>query len=885
MTTDANLQQTVNHHPAPAFEAPDTAERIALAGEFIATIETLTARSLHDQADALARQMVELLPDEGFGWKTLAYGFLRRGDLAGAREPLRRGAALLPADAELGRHLQAATAMHEALALDQPGHYAEAGKLYQSVLATYPGHPDANHKLGIVALRLGQPEAAILHLETALGANPGNGQYWANYVDALIQSGQLKAAWIALEMGQQRGMSGPAVDALISLMSTLSSDSAGKMLRLRPFLAASQAPAAAQEHKPLAAPAGSAKIGNGRVDRTAEPPRQQLEAAVAHYNGRRFREAEACARPLTEHFPLHPLGWKVLGISLYNLGEYDDALEPLLRALELSPRDIQVLQICATTQEARSQHRDAERTCRQLLEVAPNHAEGLRILSIALMSMRRLDDAEQACLQAQQAAPDSVLMPPTLGTIHMKQGRLAEAIVQYRRSVELVSDSDLNWNNLLFALTHSDEVDPAGLFEAHCQFGAQFETPLKPHWPQHANPKDPERPLRIGFISGDFRRHAVASFFEPVLQHLARDASLSLYAYSNTPGADAVTERLRGHFPCWHNICRSSADAVARLILADGIDILIDLAGHTAGNSLLVLAHKPAPIQATWIGYPGTTGLSAVDYFMADRFWVPSEQYSSQFTEKIVRLPAVAPFLPERTAPPVNLLPALHNGYVTFGSFNRLDKLRRDVVTLWSQLLRALPASRMLIGSIPADGSGTAKLVDWFAEEGITRERLEFRPHATVPVFLQQHHAVDICLDTLPFGGLTTALQSLWMGVPTLTLPGQTVPGRSGATAMGHAGLTGFVATDTQDYVRKGIALAADLPALAELRAGMRERCLQSPMFRPEMIAAGASEALRVMWRRWCDGLPAGSFDVSHVAQAGNRFAGSPVVAGVQGNS
>jgi predicted O-linked N-acetylglucosamine transferase (SPINDLY family) len=885
MSTDADLQQTVNHQHAPASDEPSAAQLAALAGEFIATIETLTARGLHDEAEALARQMVTLVPTEGFGWKTLAYAHLRRGNLLGAREPLRQCATLLPPDAELARHLQAATAMHEGLLLDQSGRYAEAGKQYQMVLQAYPNHPDASHRLGVVALRLSQPEAAIPLLETALGANPGNGQYWANYVDALIQSGQLKAAWIALEMGQQHGMTGPVAENLISLMSTLSNDTDARLQRLRRFVTAPRGPAA-QQPKPKLTPAESAKTsGQPNQEVIAEPPRQHLEDAVALFNARRFNEAEARARALVEAFPQHPLGWKVLGISLYNLGRYAEAVKPMATARELSPRDSQVLHISATVLEGTGKHEEAERACREFLEVSPNNPEALRILSIILMSLTRLDEAEQACLQALQGMPESALVPTTLGTVYMKQGRLAEASAQYRRAIELDPSRDLNWSNLLFSLTHSEELDPVALFAEHRRFGKHFETPLKPNWPKHANKKDPERPLRVGFISGDFRRHAVASFFEPVLQHLARDASLSLYAYSNTPGSDEVTERMRRQFVGWHNICQVGSDIVAGLIRADGIDILIDLAGHTAENRLVVMAYKPAPLQASWIGHPGTTGMSAVDYFMADRFWVPSERYSSQFTEKIARLPALAPFLPEREAPPVNLLPALHKGYVTFGSFNRLDKLHREVVALWSQLLRALPTSRMLIGAMPTDGSATGRLAGWFAEEGIARDRLDFRPRGTVPVFLQQHHHVDICLDTLPFGGLTTALQSLWMGVPTLTLPGPTVPGRSGATAMGHAGLEEYVAIDEQDFVRRGIAAAADLPALATLRAGMRERCMQSPMFRPEMIAAGASEALRVMWRRWCNGLPAESFDVYDAARTDERSAGSPVVADAHGNS
>ncbi|HXZ09389.1 MAG TPA: tetratricopeptide repeat protein [Paraburkholderia sp.] len=847
MTSDAELQQPVIEQPAePLDEA-----HAEVAREFIATIETLAARNLYDEVDTLARQMVQILPGDGFGWKTLAYGYLRRGDLAGALEPLRRAAALLPADAELGTHLHAATAMHEALALDQLGRHADAGKQYQTVLATYPGHPEANHRLGVVAIRLGQPAAALPYFEKALGAHPGNAQWWTDYIQALMQCGQLKAARAALEMGRQHGMNGPAVDDLMTQMNALS--------------AQGNTPAQRTEHGSV-----EQKPSRGQQNTPNAPHSQQdFDTVIALFNSGRLAEAEASARVLVERVPAQPLGWKMLGISLYRLGRYDEALDHLHTAHGLSPQDVDVLQVLAALLEARGQHGEAERACRQLLKLAPKHAEGLRIMGIILMSLGRFEEAQRFCERAVEAAPGTALAPNTLGLLHMKQGHLAEAAELFRRSLEFGPGGELTWSNLLLCLTHSENTSPAHLFAEHCRFGTQFETALKPHWPQHANPKQPDRPLRIGFISGDFRRHAVASFLEPVLPHLARDPGLSLYAYSNTPGADEVTVRLRSDFTGWHDIYGTSDDEVARLIRADGIDILIDLAGHTANNRLLVMARKPAPIQAEWIGYPGTTGLTAVDYFLADRYWVPSDAFRNQLTEQVVWLPAVAPFLPESSAPPVNPLPALRNGYLTFGSFNRINKLRRDVIALWSQLLRVLPTSRMLIGAMPGDGAGADRLIEWFAEEGVARERLEFHPRASVSVFLQQHHHVDVCLDTFPFGGLTTALQSLWMGVPTLTLPGHTVPGRSGATAMGHAGLEAFVATDADDFVRKGVARAADLPALATLRAGMRERCMASPMFRSEAIAAGVVEALRIMWRRWCEGLPARAFDVSgEVAQA-----------------
>ncbi|MFC5429147.1 tetratricopeptide repeat protein [Paraburkholderia denitrificans] len=611
--------------------------------------------------------------------------------------------------------------------------------------------------------------------------------------------------------------------------------------------------------KPVAQSMPPADTGHG----SALPTRAQGEAAIALFNAGRLDEANAAASALIEQFPAHPLGWKVRAISLYQLGQHLAAEPYLRRAHELLPNDPDVLQGYAALLEAKADHTDAERLCRKLLEVTPGHVEGTRLLGVILMATDREREAEQYLLQAAQLAPDSALVWNSLGSLYLRQGRVEEAMRQFLHSLDRDSGDAATWSNLLFCVTHSENVEPDALFAAHCGFAEPFEAPHKPHWPRHANSHEPERVLRIGFVSADLNRHPVANFIEPVLPHLARDTGLRLYAYSNTVRPDAITERLRRHFAQWRDASDMDDAALVRQIENDGIDILIDLSGHTGYNRLPAFARKPAPVQASWIGYPGTTGLTAIDYFLADRYWTPSAQFEAQFTEKIVYLPAVAPFLPEQDAPPLNELPALRNGYVTFGSFNRINKLQRNVVALWARLLRSVPTARLKIAAMPPDGALDAQLSQWFAEEGIESERLDFHPRMPVAEFLQLHHEVDIALDTFPFGGLTTALQSLWMGVPTLTLPGRTVPGRSGATVMGHAGLERFVASDTEDFERRGAALAADLPALAELRAGMRERCAASPMFQPEALARGVSEALRTMWRRWCAGQPPQSFDVS----------------------
>jgi len=259
--------------------------------------------------------------------------------------------------------------------------------------------------------------------------------------------------------------------------------------------------------------------------------------------------------------------------------------------------------------------------------------------------------------------------------------------------------------------------------------------------------------------------------------------------------------------------------------------------------------------------FPITTGLRAIDYYLADRHFLPAGEFAGQFTEKLVALPAVAPFLPEINAPPISELPALANGYITFGSFNRASKLRPDVIALWSRLLRATPDSRMLIGGMPPSGQ-YENIVECFARERIARERLEFHQRCGVDEYLALHHRVDICLDAFPYSGGTTTAHALWMGVPTLSLAGHTPAGRYGATILGHAKLSQYLATDAYDFERKGLQAVADLGALARVRGGLRERFDQAPFSRPDIIAVGLERALRAMWRRWCDGLPPESFAV-----------------------
>jgi predicted O-linked N-acetylglucosamine transferase (SPINDLY family) len=489
----------------------------------------------------------------------------------------------------------------------------------------------------------------------------------------------------------------------------------------------------------------------------------------------------------------------------------------------------------------------------------PDDAQAHSNLGAALRLAGRLDEARAAFQRSLAINSGSAAVHSNMGNVLASMGRIDECLKSLRQALLIDPFYAEGFSNFLFWLSHSDAIDPRSLFTEHCRFGDRFEAPLRDRWPQHTNVRDPERRLRVGFVSGDLHHHAVANFFEPVLMHLADSPQLSLHAYSNREVTDHVSQRLRGYMTEWHAIADLSDEALADKILADHIDILIDLSGHTARNRLLAFARKPAPVQITWIGYPGTTGLRAMDYYFADRFKFPPGQCDDQFTEALVYLPASAPFLPFEQAPAVNRLPALSNGHVTFGSFNRLAKLNRSVIALWSQLLRALPDSILLFGGMPKN-SDYGDLVGLLAEEGIGRERLRFHQRSDMTSYLGLHHKIDICLDTFPYTGGTTTCHALWMGVPTLTVAGGTAASRAGAAVLGRVALDGFAADDADDFVRKGVAWADNLPALADIRAGMRDRFATSAVGQPAVIAAAFERALRVMWQRWCAGMPAESF-------------------------
>jgi predicted O-linked N-acetylglucosamine transferase (SPINDLY family) len=580
-------------------------------------------------------------------------------------------------------------------------------------------------------------------------------------------------------------------------------------------------------------------------------------AAVA---AAKFDLAERHGRAALKHARDVAANHNNLGMALRLQGCHSEALECFRNATALDPNDARLWSNLGNGYESIGEFEEAVKCLERALSLNSAHYEARFKLAICQTNLRRIDQALEnynLLLQCKFKEFDVLL---NVGSLQMSAGNIDEAMSAFREARKIEGPSGyFAFSALLFAMSQSADLAVTKIVGEHRAFGVKYQYLATSDTP-YSNPRHVSKRLRVGLVSPDFRSHVVAMFLEPVLTHLSKE-TVELYGYYNNTVNDDVTARFRALFPHWRSIASVSDEDAAKQIRDDGIDILIDMAGHSAFNRLLIFARRPAPVQVSWMGYPGTTGLDAMDYYLADRYSLPSGQFDDQFTEKIVQLPASAPFRPFDAPPDVSPLPALTNGYMTFGSFNAVSKINRPVVALWAQLLRALPDSHMVLGAMAKDGENVM-LEGWFKEEGVDRDRLHLYGTRPMIDYLALHHQVDICLDTFPYNGGTTTLHALLMGVPTLTIAGTTPAGRTGVCAMSHVGLQEFAADSKENFVAKGVAWSKNLIALGEIRAGLRERFAQSAVGQPEVVAAGLERALRTMWDRWCNSLLPQSFEV-----------------------
>jgi predicted O-linked N-acetylglucosamine transferase (SPINDLY family) len=573
----------------------------------------------------------------------------------------------------------------------------------------------------------------------------------------------------------------------------------------------------------------------------------RIEEAIAAY-----READAAAPDVAElkH---------ALASLLQARGQAEECIALLARAVELKPGSLHLRQAHAGVLLQDMRHAEAAAAYRAALELDPENGESLVGLACALKATGPLAEAEAVARRALAAGEDSVSAHSTLGHILQLQGRTEEALTSFRIALQRDPDEVLAGSGLLFCETHSGEADADTLFRKHRAYGERLERRIAPILHDRAERRHAGAP-RIGFVSGDLRAHAVAHFVAPFLFELARRGFV-LHAYATLASDDPVTRHLKQPFAVWTEAQAMTEEALTRRILEDRIDILFDLSGHTAHHRLPIFARKAAPVQASWIGYPATTGLARMDYFLCNAVLAPHGMLESQFTEKLLRLPFSTVFDPFRTEPAVAPPPAAARGYVTLGSFNRLSKVTPAVIALWARILHAAPEARLMVAAVP-DAAARERLLGAFARHGVDLARIATHERTTFDRYLALHGEVDLLLDTFPYAGGTSTCFAQWMGVPTLTLAGDTMQARVGASLNAHAGLHGFIAEGEDDYVAKALTWSRRPDALAAIRGALRGRVARG-LTDPTRVVDGLEVALHGMWQRWCHGLPAESFDIA----------------------
>ncbi len=669
----------------------------------------------------------------------------------------------------------------------QTGNSEAAIDLIRRALTLQPDLAEAHYNLGNLYRELGRREDAVTQYRTVLRLEPDNPSTLHNLA-------------VLLKEADQRGEAEPLLRRLVRL-----------------------APGYAAGHTGL----GAILLETDRPGEALTHLRRAVELAPddgeAHYN---------------------------LGRAHLATGATREAEQSLRTALRINPRDADAYDDLGQTLLAQYRYTDAIGVYEELVRQNPDKAEYRRSLGNALHNAGRLGDAIATYREALEHEPRDVMTLTILANVLQEQGRVEEAVTAYRQALEIDPQAMLSRSNLLFSLCFLEGADPQEVFAEHRRFDAIHALPLTRAAAPLTTRREPQRRLRVGYLSPDFRYHPGGHFLLPPIENRDRDR-FELHLYSTTRHADGFTERFRKAADHWRNVGALSDEGLARTIREDGIDILFECAGHMAGRRLLVCARRPAPIQISFPLYPNTTGLSAIAYRIMDPHFAPpdADRYHS---ETLIRLPdAHVCYEPsDRTIEPSAQPPSVSAGHVTFGCFNNVAKIGPRTITLWSRMLLAIPGSRLVLKWLGLNDREESWFIEAFARHGVARDRLVLAGRTPSPY--APYLEIDVALDPLHANGGTTTCDALWMGVPVISCPGAIPFSRVGLCHLTNVGLGELLAKDEDDYVAIAVSLATDRERLTKLRRGLRERFARSPLMDGARYTRHLESELRRVWALWC---------------------------------
>ncbi len=588
----------------------------------------------------------------------------------------------------------------------------------------------------------------------------------------------------------------------------------------------------------------------------ADPTHAQalhLMGVIAHQTGRNALAVDLIHRAIASS-PHDAAFHSNLGAALIELRRFDDAITALRHANELRAGYAEALYNLGNALCAGGRVEEAVAKYRSALALAPKDPEMHNNLGAALAELGCLEEAIARFHDALRLRPGYVEALGNLGSALKDEGHVDEAIRIYRETLHLQPGRAYTHSDLLLALHFSNGVEAQVIFREHLRWNDLHAKPHATECAPFPNTADPNRRLRIGYVSPDFREHSVALFSENLLACHDRE-KVAVYCYAELRRPDPSGFRARIGPTMWRETTGLTDAEVAAQVRRDEIDILVDLAGHTGFHRLLAFARRPAPVQVTYLGYCDTTGLDAMDYRLTDAHADPQENHDHLHSEKLIRLPDCAwCFRPPEAAPEVPAPPAATSGTITFGCFNAVPKITAEILGIWARILNAVPASRLLLkASGLRDGPACARILGILASSGVPAERVTLAPYApTRAAHLALYGSVDIALDTFPYHGTTTTCEALWMGVPVITLAGKTHVSRVGVSLLTNAGLPELIAHTATDYARLATSLANDDACLSELRATLRGKMKASPLMDAPRFARNIEQAYREMWGTWC---------------------------------
>jgi predicted O-linked N-acetylglucosamine transferase (SPINDLY family) len=754
----------------------------------------------------------------------------------------------------------------------QAGRLAEAEVLYRQILAVQPGQADAWHHLGLVAHQVGRHDAAIEWIRQAIAISPGTALMHSNLGEVYRAEGRLDEAIASYQ--RALALAPNLAEAYNNL---------GNALRRKGQLA--EAVAAIREAlrlKPDYVEAlnnlGVALAAQGKNEEAIDCYQRVLghrpDLVHTHNNlGNALLaqgQAEAALSAFRRALELNPSLGEVhsnMGEALRVLGRLEEAATACRRAIELKPGHAEAYNHLGGVLADEGKSGEAIAAFRQALQLRPEFAEVCTNLGLALAKLERFDEAIDVYAETLRLKPGNAEASYNMGLALIEQGRIKEALEAHRRAVEWRPDSPSYRSTLISTLLYDPQADSKILEEEQARWNQRFGDRTKA--PRPANDRNPDRRLRIGYVSPDFRDHVVGRNLRPLFR-CHNKTEFEIICYSGVIRRDAMTESFRQRADRWRETVGMTDDALAELIRQDGVDILVDLSQHTAGNRLAVFARRPSPVQVSFAGYPAATGVEAIGFRISDR-WVESEIgirspeigfalspelrtpiSETRSAERVYLLDSFWCYDPCGVEVMVNELPASRNGRVTFGCLNHFCKVNEGVLKLWARVLRAVKNSRLVL--LSARGSHRQRTLDFLQQDGIVPDRVEFFELQPRRAYLELYHRLDLVLDTFPYGAHTTGLDGFWMGVPMVSLAGERSVSRAGLSQLSNLGLQELVAFSKDQYVEIATGLAGDLPRLAELRATLRPRMEASVLMDAAHFTRRIEEAYRAMWREWCVG-------------------------------